>query len=156
MGNEGCPISRGREDVHVLLVLYWEAPLARTSEAKCRCLPLSQREPEQRPALHESPSGAGLLQPRLPGASLSPSPSPPVTTLVLVLALHGRAGAVCSGQKPPGSGHMEPCAAEGERGCSLSKAARKRKNLLIPLERPQRVSEKGYDVASHMPTKSLS
>lgn len=158
-GARAAPVSRGREDLHVPPLLYWEALFTRTSEAKCRGLLLSRHEPEQHPALHESPSGAGLLQTSLPGAppSPSPSPSPPATAVVPIPAPHGRAGGTAPGRSHLETGTGNPVQRGGKCGCSLPKAARKSQTLLMLfLEGPQTVSKKRNDFASQMPTKSLS
>lgn len=125
-GARAAPISRGREDLHVLPVLYREDLLARTSEAKCRGLLLSRHEPEQRPALHESPSGSSspaFLEPPHPCPRPLPlqrwSPSQPRTD--------GQE------QTAPGRSHLEtgtrsPCA-RGAMRLQPFQSCQEKKNL---------------------------
>lgn len=129
MESKGCPCIKGMEDLHMPPVLYWDATTAMTSKEKCRGLPLSQCEPEQRPAPHESLCSVGssrtaFLEPPNPCLCPCPHPAP---------SHHPSAPSPSQGcvapaeQKPPGNGHTSPDQPGCECGCSLSKAARKRK-----------------------------
>lgn len=82
-GNKDCwerglpPYQGGGKIYMCCQCCAWETPLARTSEAKCRGLLLSQHEPEQRPAFHESPASPSpaFLDPPVPIPVPIPIPS---------------------------------------------------------------------------------
>ena len=158
MGSEGCPRIKGEGRFTRAAGAVLGGSISKDLRGEMVCCRPGMNPSSVQLSMSHSPvlgsSSPAFLEPPCP--HFHPRPLPPQQWSPSQPRTDGQE------QTAPGRSHLErgtwsPLQQGGKCGCSLSKAARKRKALLILfLERPQTVSKERNDFASQMPTKSLS